>query len=477
MIHNVRDYGARGNGRDSDWQAVLAALDRCREDNGGTLYFPAGDYPCGTLSLCDNLTIHLETGATLWESEDLDSVEPTRTLLRAEDVGNIAITGHGAIHGLGKPDEPPPERKAAKCNTTLIYFTGCRNVRITGIQVMYSEFWTLHLRHCHDVVVDGVTILGNKFRVVGARNNDGLDIDGCRDVRVANCRISTSDDCIVMKSKYPAGARRDDPRGRREVEVAAPRHEAHDCQNVVVTNCVLESICSAIKIGSETVGHFSDIHVSNCVVRDSASGISIWLTDGGTIERVSYQNISIENRDEAPRTPCYPALIFSGRRNPETPPGTLRDIMLTNIQVNGNHGLVIVGRPDSPIENLLLRNIHLRIRSCPDFEPRRMPYNFTPDGSRHMKEDEPSPDGYQPAFIHIRDARDVRVDEVVIHLPHTPGTAAVSEPLVFERVENETVGRVQVSIAGRAHKPVRNSVSKDYTGTTTQCGSRISNDA
>ncbi len=60
-------------------------------------------------------------------------------------------------------------------------------------------------------------------------NNDGIDLDHCKNVRVANCFIDTADDGIVIKNT-PNFARF----GRSE--------------NITVTGCVIASRSAALKI-------------------------------------------------------------------------------------------------------------------------------------------------------------------------------------------------------------------------------------
>jgi polygalacturonase len=63
---NVKESGARGNKGANDTVTMQTAPDKCAEAGGGTVYVPVGEYRCGQLQLRDNVTLHLEAGATLW---------------------------------------------------------------------------------------------------------------------------------------------------------------------------------------------------------------------------------------------------------------------------------------------------------------------------------------------------------------------------------------------------------------------------
>ena len=44
---NVRDFGAKGDGKTLDSPAINAAIDHCAQQGGGTVVLPAGNYLSG----------------------------------------------------------------------------------------------------------------------------------------------------------------------------------------------------------------------------------------------------------------------------------------------------------------------------------------------------------------------------------------------------------------------------------------------
>jgi len=88
--YNVRDFGAAGNGRTDDTLAIQSALAFVATRNGGTLFFPEGDYQVGNvpdfkgLVLPPNVTI-LGTGGLQSNAgtSDLPRKNPTRITLTA----------------------------------------------------------------------------------------------------------------------------------------------------------------------------------------------------------------------------------------------------------------------------------------------------------------------------------------------------------------------------------------------------------
>src|SRR5580698_7233946 len=69
---DVVDYGATGDGRILDTAAVQAAINACNAAGGGVVYFPAGgNFLIGTIYLKSKLTLHVEAGAQITGSTDM----------------------------------------------------------------------------------------------------------------------------------------------------------------------------------------------------------------------------------------------------------------------------------------------------------------------------------------------------------------------------------------------------------------------
>ena len=102
---DVRNYGATGVRKDNGTKAFRDAIEACTVAGGGTVQVPAGEYTVGTVQLRDNVTLHLEAGATLFASQQsADYVKDSRALIFAENAKNIGVTGNGTIDGLARYD-------------------------------------------------------------------------------------------------------------------------------------------------------------------------------------------------------------------------------------------------------------------------------------------------------------------------------------------------------------------------------------
>jgi hypothetical protein len=341
---NVRDYGAAGDGTTLDTQAIQNAIDACARAGGGRVYLQGGTFLSGTVVLQSNVTLYVEAGATLRGSrnmEDYPDITPqihylyrprfTKYMIYAERAENIGIAGRGTIDGQGKFYTNP---HGDKLRPYIVRFAECKNVRVSGVTFLNSARWLSHYLACEDVVIDGIKI-DSRIR----ENRDGIDIDSCRFVRIANCHVFTGDDAIVLK---------------------ATAHRK--CQHVTVTNCVLSSQASAVKLGTESNGGFEDITCTNCTIYDTGySAIGLMMVDGAQLGRVTVSNITMRNVHAA-------IFIRLGNRARPLPDeekpgmGSLRDIIISNLQgsVLSKTGCSITGIEGHYAENITLENIRLR---------------------------------------------------------------------------------------------------------------------
>jgi hypothetical protein len=344
---NVRRFGAKGNGRTQDTRALQRAIEAAGRE-GGCVYFPPGQYLCGTLRLLSHVTLHLENGATLIaapERADFDDFEVLNynsysdqettdfnyALIRGRDLTDVAILGPGRID-MARKKRGGPKPIALKL---------CRGVLVRDLTIENAPNYNVSLLGCDFVDILGVTI----------RNGycDGIDPDCCRQVRIANCAVESWDDAIVPKASPALGYLR------------ATEH-------VTVTNCVLSTACNALKLGTESSGGFKDILFQNCSVfsdpsrwggRRADSGLSLETVDGASLERVAVSNIVMHDVC----APVFVRLANRGRRQAKPVPQHLRDVSISDIVATGaTWASSITGVPGFPVSGLTLRNLRVTTR-------------------------------------------------------------------------------------------------------------------
>ena len=327
-MRNILDYGAVGDGVTLDTAAIQQAIDA-----GGMVCIPAGTWRIGTLYLKSNGGLHLEHGAVLIASHDLDDYnkgdfcpqnwisekeyQKGEHLIVAVEQENITIEGHGTIDGQGRhwmnesrmmKGCPFPENLdyAPQLHPSqMVYFCECRNVHITDICLTNSPYWHLFFHGCEDVLVRGTVIRGDRPRWT----NDGIDIDCCARVTVSDCTIDVGDDALTLRG---CGSQL--------------LHRDAVCEQITVTNCVLRS------------------------ARDF--GIRIGVGEG-VIRNCVLSNLDIE-------APNCAGIGFMGRWHPDAKNATsIERLLFSNINVRGRRGLeMVVAEGDAPMPNsCFLRNI------------------------------------------------------------------------------------------------------------------------
>jgi polygalacturonase len=286
---NPLDFGATGDGHTLDTLALQAVIDACAARGGGTVHISSGRYLTGALFFRDNLTLHLEAGATLLGSQDPADYPVTSNrwegmeqltyapLIAGNELKNIAITGRGTIDGQGEFWwRAFNDKTLAHPRPRLIGFADCHNVLIEGITLTNSPAWTVNPVRCENVNIRGLTIINPP----DSPNTDGINPDSCRFVRISDCYVSVGDDCIAIK----AGTQHEHP-GLRAT-----------CRDIAITNCTLARGHGGVVIGSEMSGDVRNVTISNCVFIGTDRGIRLKSRRGrgGVVEDVRVSNLIME---------------------------------------------------------------------------------------------------------------------------------------------------------------------------------------
>lgn len=367
MQYNVRDFGAQGNDVHDDTTAIQEAIEACANAGGGTVVCPAGQYRCRGLVLRSQVTLFLDTGSHIVRAMEEGYLNQatagdTRSLIFARNVDHIGLIGLGTIDGQGDlyfkedaTDDEYPLTPVGDMRPPLIDFEGCNYVHITSVTLLKSPFWCLHLAGCVQVDIDHVQIYGN----LRSPNNDGIDPDSCRYVRISNCHIESADDCIALKTTRSSAA------------------SFGPCENIVITNCTLISRSTAVKIGSETYADIRNVTVQNCCITDSNRGVGIWARDGATVENIIVSNMVIDTKlfsDASQPSRRYtwwgkgePMFISAEPRSGGTPAGVIRSVMFHNIIADCESGVYISGTRDSVVEDIQIRGLVLSVRQKSSF--------------------------------------------------------------------------------------------------------------
>ena len=436
-VVDITAYGAKGDGKTQNREAINKAIDAAAAAGGGTVEVPPGTWVTGSIRLRSNVTLHLERGAVLEASAEAaayDAPEPNEwdkfqdfghshfhnSLIWGEGLENIAITGGGRISGKALV------RERGGAGDKAIALKLCHNVTLRDFSIATGGHFGILATGVDNLTIDNLMI---------DTNRDGIDIDSCRNVRISNSSInSPNDDAITLKGSHALGA-------------------ARVSENITITNCLVSGYeigslldgsykrtvqrapdrdgpTGRIKIGTESEGDFRNIAISN-IVFDTARGLALESVDGSHIEDVAVSNITMRDVSNAP--------IFirlgSRMRAPEgTAIGSIKRIRISNVvayNADPRYGSIISGVPGHDVEDVTLSGIRLLYRGGMTLDqtakqpadlvnsffyratggvPPRQPYE-TPE--REKEYPEPSMFGIMPAYgFFIRHAKGIELNDV-----------------------------------------------------------------
>lgn len=391
---DMRKAGADASGKKLNTILINKTIDKLNTIGGGTLFFPAGTYLTGSIKLKSNITIHLEAGAILLFSDNFDDYLPYvemrhegvlmksfSPLIYATDAENITIKGDGKLDGQGKKwwdelfkvmidlknngvrDMNKYQKMWDEANDVknlyadtnedytetlqrrffrppFIQTLRCKNIKIEGVTIVNSPFWTVNPEFSENITIEGLTIINPK-----SPNTDGINPESCKNVHISNCHISVGDDCITIKSGR-------DLQGRK---INAP------CENITITNCTMLSGHGGVVIGSEMSGSVRNITISNCVFDGTDRGIRLKSTRGrgGVVENIRVNNIVMRNiQREAIILDLKYSNIPQEPKSDRTP--IFRNIHLSNLTgVDVRIPIYIRGLEESPITDITISNIDI----------------------------------------------------------------------------------------------------------------------
>jgi polygalacturonase len=287
-VYDVRTFGAKGDGASLDTAGIQAAIDRCTQDQGGTVLIPAGVFLTGTLELKSNVTLHLAAQGKLLGSGNATDYRAGRgvptsngnmVLLSASDAENVSIEGLGTIDGNGakffngRGDNTGPGQNSAEGyfqRPHLLVFHRIRNLRLRDVFLTASAYHCTRLLECERVVIDGVRI-HNRVN----RNNDGFHFVSSRFVHLANCDVACQDDaCALFGSNQFVTVTNCTFSTRWSVF----RFGGGEPRNITVSNCIIhETYGCPIKMRCGSRSRMEDISFSNLIMRTVTGPISIGL--------------------------------------------------------------------------------------------------------------------------------------------------------------------------------------------------------
>jgi len=334
-VVDVRDYGAVGDGKTDNTEAIAKAIAACPA--GGSVVFDAGVYMTGSILLKSNMTLWVSEDAVIRAIQDNDKIRSYReaafagssfvkNFLFGNRVENLTITGGGTIDGnsvngyliSNKPLRP-----------VLLGLLHAKNVKVTNLDLLFSHSWLFIPRESDHVIIDGINLHNS--------HKDGIAPLDCHNITITNSIISAGDDALTPKSYSSKGI-----------------------DNLVVKNLTINHCkWKGIKFGFSSIGDFT-----NCLFEDIAmvhvqAGITVLLIDGGNASNLTFDRINMNNVHT-------PITLLNGGGLRSKAPGitTMKDITISNLEARNVYdpmGSFItgtkVGDTVHKAENITLSNV------------------------------------------------------------------------------------------------------------------------
>ncbi|MCL2377642.1 MAG: glycosyl hydrolase family 28 protein [Defluviitaleaceae bacterium] len=300
MKFNVLDYCKSEN----ITTGLQAAINDAATVGGGVVVIPRGNYTSSTVELKSNVTLHLETGAVLNASPNIqdypeigfyhNELAQVTSFIYGMGCSNIRIEGSGIIdlsgdsfYDFSRPEIPSYMKdiitptQEAECTVHYdvrvkqpIFFHGCYDIKVTGVTIRNSPCWTLTFSECEDINVSNVSI----YNSLNIPNCDGIHLCSCKNAIIKGCNIVSGDDCIAM---------------------TCITNWYKPCENVTISDCIMTSCSKTISIGY-SYSVVRNVVISNCIIQKSNRGIAFMATDGiGLVENVCISNCIVDTQVRA----------------------------------------------------------------------------------------------------------------------------------------------------------------------------------
>ena len=358
-VLSIVDYGAVADGVTLNTEAIQATIDQVSSLGGGTVLVPSGVYLTGSIWLKDNVNLHLEAGAVIKGSPDIndycaadccpqneaeigwgDYMSGGHLILGVE-VSNVSITGKGRIDGNSDAfmlDENgkcwSDKSKIPNRPGQMIWFVDSKVISVKDVEIADAPYWSLFILNCEDIKVEGCYV-HTKRKEYHTFNGDGIDIDRCRNVTISNCRVDTSDDCVTLRAS-----------------TAHRLQKPMDCELVTVTKCNLSSSCNAIRLGVGE-GNIHDAVLSDITITDTKQafnivGAYVKGNRGTDIYGIRFNNIKVEANELVRIHHMY------------SPQASIRNIVFNGITGTAPDVSHIWAKQAAPFKNIVFKDVNVR---------------------------------------------------------------------------------------------------------------------
>ena len=373
----ITSFGAKGDGKTNCKPAFDKAIRKARSYMQGLhIVVPAGKwFVKGPIHLASNVTIELQSGATLLFSPDPSDYLPVvktswegsfcynySPFIYGYQLKNVAIIGEGTIDGncmdtfptwkakqkadqqhLRKQDHD--ETDVSQCQygaggflrPQLMQFYDCKDITLSGVFITNSPFWCVHLLCCENVICRGLRYDAKLI------NNDGIDPEMTRNLLIENIDFNNGDDNVAIK----AG------RDNDGWLVARPS------ENIIIRNCHFKGLHGVV-ISSEMSAGVRNVFVEDC---DYAGYVKRGLyiktnpNRGGFVNNIYFNRCKFGDVEDL----FYITSMYAGEGADDNHFTDVHDIHVQDVTCNSASAAAIVlqGTEVKPLHDISFRNVNV----------------------------------------------------------------------------------------------------------------------
>ena len=254
---------------------LQAVIDLAAKNGGGVVIVPKGTFRISSVFFKQGTHLHLENGAKLKGSDDINNFPVVTTrmegqtvkyfpaLINADGLDGFTISGKGTLDGNGlrfwksfwkRREWNPKCTNMDEMRPRIIYVSNSKNVQVEGITIKNSPFWSTHYYKSDFVKLLNLTILAPK-EPVKAPSTDAVDIDACTNFLIKNCYMSVNDDAIALKGGKGPKSDKDPNNGEN--------------RNILIEDNSFGFCHSVLTCGSESIHNYNVI-LRNSKVNDAS---------------------------------------------------------------------------------------------------------------------------------------------------------------------------------------------------------------
>lgn len=304
---NIQNYNIDTTGKTLNTIAIQRAINETSFKRQ-TLFFPAGIYKTGRLTIPSHGKIFLAAGALLKASDDLANFvtsehQRSKGFINIVNAEDVTIRGLGVIDGNGRQLR---DKYGDGARMRLVFLNGCKNVSINGVIQRDPGSWNTQIMYSQNVAFKHVKLLND----VALSNTDGFDPDASLFVSIENCFAYCGDDNVAIKITQDTVAN-------------------SITSDISVTGCVFLTRKSSLKVGTESRGlTIKNILFENNDVILSDRGMALYCSDGAVYNNIKYINNNFE--ENYPDTKRSGIFFEINKRNPNSKIGVMKKIVIKN---------------------------------------------------------------------------------------------------------------------------------------------------